>query len=123
MKLPRLPRIPYWYLLLGPSLLFALGFAMNAVVIAANNGQMPVLMPGGKCELIDPEDIVHSCWAATIHLKFLADWILFRHVGIFSPGDFVLEAGGDSFWPAFWGWLVLIIKDHNGKRESNANPQ
>jgi hypothetical protein len=35
-------KIPYASLLLGPTALFALGFAMNAVVMAANHGQMPV---------------------------------------------------------------------------------
>ena len=106
-------RIPYAALLLGPSLLFAIGFALNAFVMAANHGQMPVLWPGGGC-IIDPDkDLLHSCMTAGTHLKFLADWIVIRGLGIASPGDFGEWACDAALWPAITAWVALVIKDRN----------
>jgi Family of unknown function (DUF5317) len=97
-------KIPFWYLLFGPILLFALGFTMNATVMAANHGQMPVLFPGG-CTADVQERLgleqaiegmsVHSCMTKETRLKFLADWIVIRHLGVASPGD-LLEWASDS---------------------------
>lgn len=105
-------KIPYKYLLLGPTAMFALGFAMNAIVMAANHGQMPVLIPGGDCSMVDAEDIIHSCMNAGTHLKFLADWIVIRHLGVASPGDFLEWASDATFWPALFAWVMFMIRDH-----------
>lgn len=102
-------KIPYSYLLLGPSALFALGFILNAVVMAANGGQMPVLFPGGCADGFG-DDVIHSCMNGATHLKFLADWIVINHVGVASPGDFGEWAGDAAFWPALTAWVALIIK-------------
>lgn len=104
-------RIPYWQLLISPASLFALGFLLNAVVVALNGGQMPVLFPGG-CGNMSADDI-HGCMTHTTHLKFLADWILLRGIGIASPGDFLEWAGQMTFMPALVAWIVLIIKKFN----------
>lgn len=104
-------RIPYWQLLFGPAGVFALGFFLNAVVVALNGGQMPVLFPGG-CGNMSADDI-HSCMTHATHLKFLADWILIRGIGVASPGDFLEWAAQFSFMPALVAWIVLIIKKFN----------
>ena len=109
-----LPRIPYKWLLLGPTAMFAIGFAMNAVVMAANHGQMPVLVPGGCFPDTMSEDVIHSCMVAGTHLKFLADWIVVRHYGVFSPGDFFEMVFHETFWPSLVLWIGLII-DHFNK--------
>jgi hypothetical protein len=74
----KLLRIPYWPLQLGPSALFAIGFALNAFVMGINGGQMPVLIPGGGCpaEIGQGQDWIHSCMTASTHLKIIADWIV-----------------------------------------------
>ena len=35
----KLPKIPYGYLLLGPSIAFAVGFLSNAIVMATNGDE------------------------------------------------------------------------------------
>src|SRR5271167_2993048 len=93
-----LTRPPYLLLLIGPLLLFVLGFSMNAVVMAANNGQMPVLIPGGctadvaesMAKEAEVEGIaIHACMTPATRLKFLGDWIVWRGKGVASPGDFL----------------------------------
>jgi len=106
-------KIPYSYLLLGPTAMFALGFLSNAVVIAANQGSMPVLVPGGCTPGMISE--IHSCMVHSTHLKFLADWILVRGLGIASPGDFLEWGAYASFWPALTTWVGFIIKDFSKK--------
>lgn len=106
-------KIPHKWLLLGPVAMFALGFAMNAVVMAANHGQMPVLIPGNNCSLIEPEDFIHTCMTAGTHLKFLADWIVINHFGVASPGDFLEWACDQTFWPALFAWVMFVIRDHD----------
>jgi|SRR5579885_2401006 len=101
--------IPYWYLLFGPSLMLAAGFAMNEIVMAFNNGQMPVLAPGG-CPKDGLESWIHVCMTPATHLKFLADWIVL-HNGIASPGDFLIWGWDAIFWPALAVWVALTIKD------------
>jgi len=91
--------------------LFALGFILNAVVMAANHSQMPVQMPGGM--VLDSEDIVHCTMTSATHLKFLADWIVINGQGIASPGDFFIWAGEYLQIPLFWAWLALIVSDSN----------
>jgi hypothetical protein len=104
-------KIPYWPLLVGPILSFGIGFTLNAIVIAANHGSMPVLVPGG-CE---PGMIseIHSCMTRTSHLKFLADWILVRGIGIASPGDFLELLFDATFMPALYMWMALVIRKFN----------
>jgi hypothetical protein len=106
-------KIPYWYLLLGPSLAFAVGFLSNALVMAANHGQMPVIVPGGHMEIFDPDDLIHCAMTAQTHLKFLADWIVIRDTGIASPGDFGEWLWEATFIPGLAAWFALLIKDHN----------
>lgn len=108
-------RIPYASLLLGPAALFAVGFTLNALVMAANHAQMPVLMPGGDCKLIDAEDLIHTCMTAATHLKFLSDWIVVRHSGIWSIGDFFELASEATLWPGLTLWVGFIIKDFSKK--------
>ena len=107
----RFPKIPYWPFLLGPALSFALGFSMNALVMAANHGQMPVLVPGGHCGLIDPDDFIHSCMTSATHFKILADWIVINHFGVASPGDFFEWFAEQTFVPSLAIWIALVIKD------------
>lgn len=106
-------KIPYASLLLGPLALFAIGFTMNALVMAANHGQMPVLVPGGCGPDTMEGDVIHSCMVAGTHLKFLADWIVIRHLGVASPGDFLEWACDGAFWPSLVMWVGFIIRDHN----------
>ena len=114
LKVPRLPKVPYAWLLLGPWILFGVGFAMNAFVMAMNGGQMPVLWPGGCSGMpTNGDDIVHSCMTHATHFKWLADWIVINHVGVASPGDFLEWAWGFIQGPTFIAWIALIIKDHN----------
>lgn len=103
-------------LIAGPSLLFALGYLLNFLVMAANHGQMPVLFPGGGCgpEGFFSEDLVHVCMTAQSHLRFLADWIAMIENGrlhsMMSPGDFLEMAGQISFLPSLWISLGVIAK-------------
>ena len=113
----KLPKIPYGYLLLGPSIAFAVGFLSNAIVMAVNGGAMPVLYSGG-CQIFNEQygdDLLHSCMTHATHLKFLADWIVIRGAGIFSPGDFL-----EMFWdvasvPSLVAWVISIIHEANRK--------
>ena len=109
MKIKR----PYWPLLLGPTFLYYLGSFFNVGVMAINHGQMPVLVPGNDCSLIEPEDFIHTCMTAGTHLKFLADWIVINHFGVASPGDFLEWACDQTFWPALFAWVMFVIRDHD----------
>jgi len=103
--------IPYAYLLLGPSAIYALGYALNALVMAANHNQMPVLVPGACPD--DMVSMIHSCMQSSTHLKFLGDWIVTgssSRFGIASPGDFMLDAGTATFWPGVVSWVALVLK-------------
>ena len=113
----KLPRIPYAWIIFTPPALFALGFLLNAIVVAANGGQMPVHVPGGACRLISEDDIVHTCMTAASHLKILADWILINGSDprIASPGDFLEWSLDQTMFPAFVAWVALIIKDHHDR--------
>jgi hypothetical protein len=126
-------RVPHLFWLVGPCVLFAIGFLLNAGVMAVNGGSMPVEWP--KCvanqplpslpsgedttaagyilSTIDP-DPFHSCMNPKSHLKFLADWIVIRDDGIYSPGDFLEMTYGITVFPSFLIWIVLIICDKKG---------
>ena len=103
-------KIPYWPLLLGPGLLFGLGFLSNAIVMAVNHGQMPVLWPGGCTPETMEGDLIHSCMTHATHLKFLADWVVIRGFGIASPGDFCEWAYEYIAMPAHLIWALLMIE-------------
>lgn len=104
-------KIPYWYLLLGPTIAHGVGFGLNALVMAVNHAQMPVLMPGGDVSLLNPDDLLHCAMTAQTHLKFLADWIVIKDSGIASPGDFLLWFYELTFMPSLVAWVTCIIKD------------
>ena len=115
MKIPRFV-VPYWPLVVVPCVLFAFGFLSNAIVMAANGGQMPVLWPGGcfdyaSREAIGLPDRIHTCMTSVTNLKFLADWVVINGLGIASPGDF-LEWASDYIWaPCMIAWLTLMLRD------------
>lgn len=99
---------------------WAFGYVLNALVMACNHGQMPVLAPGWNCSLLNLEDDpLHSCMNAHTHLKFLADWIVMAEggeiKGIASPGDFFEWFGELTFYPALVTWIMYIIKDSSGR--------
>ena len=103
----------------GPTISYGVGFASNAIVMAANQGQMPVLVPGGctnevKEELASEQEReglqVHSCMTKETRLKILADWIVIRHVGVASPGDFFEWLGDKTFLPALIVFATLVFK-------------
>lgn len=114
-------KIPYWPLLIGPSLLFAFGFALNAFVMGINHGSMPVLWPGGCTPDVMIGDTIHSCMTPFTHLKFLCDWIVVRGVGIASPGDFLELAYELIVIPSLVVWATLMIRDHK-RAEEETNP-
>lgn len=100
-------KIPYWYFLLLPTLLFVLGVLMNKLVIAANGGQMPVLWPGGCTE--EGFDLLHTCMTKATRYRFLADWIV-SHDDVSSPGDYLIDFYEFTFRPFFIIWAVLMIQ-------------
>ena len=108
-------RIPHSLFLLGPTLAFAVGFTLNAIVIAANGGSMPVLVPAGA-NLLDPQDWIHHAMTAVSHLPWLSDWIVIRGFAIASPGDFLIWAGLATQTIGWVIWAVLMIRDANERR-------
>ena len=110
MKIGRNLEIRHSWLLFGPWACFALGFAMNATVVALNHGQMPVQYPAGSQLGLSGAingDNLHTAMTSATHLKFLADWILINGLGIASPGDF-LEWAHDVFaTPCLAAWVAL----------------
>ena len=103
-------------LLVGPALLYGLGYFLNAFVCGINHGQMPVLFPGGDCSpaiFIAHGDPVHACMSAATHLKFLADWIPMvtngKLEGMSSPGDFMEDAGLATFYPSLYLLLGTLV--------------
>lgn len=104
--------IPYKPLLVGPALAYGCGILMNAIVVAANQGQMPVLWPGGCSQFTSDEFVqIHSCMTSASHLKFLADWFLLNGVGEFSPGDFLIWLGAFTWDYALLIWAILMVRD------------
>lgn len=103
-------KIPHWLFLAGPTLAMGLGCAMNFIVMAANHGQMPVLIPGGDASLYE-QDAFHCAMTASSHLKFLADWIVIKDLGVASPGDLSEWLYDATLWPGFIIWATLKLKD------------
>jgi hypothetical protein len=100
-------KIPYWWVLLIPYALVALGMAMNETALYANGGHMPVLFPGGAC-VADPDDIVHSCMTHATHLKILCDWIVSSHA-VSSLGDHLQDFGSEMETASIVAWAGLIF--------------
>ena len=102
--------IPNKSLLIIPQAAYWLGALLNQLVLAANNGQMPVLFPGGcTADLVDRlAGSVHTCMVASSHLKVLSDWINLQ-IYIMSPGDALLNIGDLLTGPFFWCWLTLAL--------------
>lgn len=95
-------------MLVAPILYYG-GQALNALVMAANNGQMPVLWPGGCTPAV--MDGFHSCIEKTTRLKFLADYIV-MHSGVTSPGDMFIYLGDALWYPVYYlglGYLAAIL--------------
>lgn len=102
--------VPDKFLLLGPSFTGLVGAFLNQVALVANNGQMPVLFPGGCDKFPDRDgDLIHTCMTHASHLKVLSDWINL-HVSIMSLGDLLLLAGESTFWYFLVAWGVVMIK-------------
>ncbi|MFI4941498.1 MAG: DUF5317 family protein [Burkholderiales bacterium] len=115
MKIGHSLEIKHSWLLWAPWASFAVGFLMNALVMAANRGQMPVLVPGGDCGmLIAPQDLIHTCMTASTRLKWLADWIVVNNVGVLSPGDLFMTAQEVFVLPCVLIWATLQIR-HRGE--------
>ena len=111
-------KIPYAYLLVGPTLLYALGFFLNVIVLSVNNGQMPVLVPGGCDPQLFGQDMLHKCMTNASHLKVLADWIVIKEgfgVKVASPGDFLMWAYDFIFAPALILWAYVMICYYNSR--------
>ena len=104
-------KIPRWTLVTVPALAFGIGFAMNAIVMAVNGGQMPVLVPGCTPDLIDEAaPAIHSCMEQTARLSFLADWIFIRHIrAVASPGDFLEWFAQVTAAPCLIAWCALVL--------------
>lgn len=106
-------KIPYWQLIILPGLLFCVGFILNSIAVAANQGQMAVLMPGG-CYVKDfVGDPNHVCMTHASHFKFLSDWVLIPSLGIASPGDFLIWLGEYTYLPGLYIWIAMIIRNYN----------
>lgn len=111
-------KIPYWPLLLGPSLAVGLGMLMNAVVIAANHHTMPVLVTSCEQSSVGwamSGDNVHACMDQLSRFKFLADWFYIPGLGTASPGDFFEWASELAWYPSLAIWASLMIRDRNKK--------
>ena len=112
-------KFPFWYLIVLPTALFVIGFALNTLVMTANDNQMPVYAPGGcqtvfaQSMLFVDSDYLHVCMTPDTHLKVLADYIIVRDVGIYSPGDFLEETFLHTWDYALIAWIVLILKKFN----------
>lgn len=108
--------IPRKLLFVGPSLCFVIGVAMNAIVMAANGGTMPVLYPSGCSTDILGVDLWHSCFTHATHLKILCDWIPFTG-GVYSLGDCFIELWDLFLYPALAVWIALLVSDLNRKND------
>lgn len=117
-KKPRkswLRSIPFLWMLVLPTVLYYGGYFMNAIVMAFNNGQMPVLVPGGCHSGLVFVTGVHKCMTETTRLNFLADWIVTNN-GIASPGDFLLWVGDWLMMPMIFAWVALLIQGNRWSR-------
>lgn len=113
----KFPKIPYWYLLAGPTLMWTIGHAMNLLVCAANHGAMPVLYPPAiACPALNPRDWIHQCMTSQSHLKILGDWLAMREWnGMYSLGDILEIVGQQITLPGLIAWATCMIKDAQPK--------
>jgi len=120
----------YWYLVILPAALFALGAICNQVAIRCNKGQMPVSWPGGCATYPDPKkdpdvrpDPVHKCMTKDSHVKFLSDWLTDSQ-GVASPGDWMMDAAEPFFRPflLLWCFLTTVNFIKHGKDDTSASP-
>lgn len=89
--------------------MLGLGFALNFIVMGVNQGQMPVLWPSS---VPWDSDGIHSVMTSASHLKFLADWLVIRGLGIASIGDLLEWTYGLTVIPALAAWVALVLKDY-----------
>lgn len=101
------------WLLWLPWALFFLGVAFNVLVITANHGSMPVVVPV-TMGAVDPGaimDQVHVVWSSSVHLALLADWIQIPWLGVASPGDLLLWLGDWLRLPLASAYIALVITE------------
>ena len=103
-------KIPYWKLLVLPFLSLGIGYALNAIVMAANHGQMPVQDWVHCWNYPADGDFLHSCMTPDTHLKFLADWFRIPGTGWYSMGDLFIMLSDKILDPCLVIWAVLMIK-------------
>lgn len=105
-------KIPYRPLLLGPAIMFGLGYIFNTLAMLVNNNQMPVYIPGGcNSEIMDrlfSHDLIHSCMNHSTHLKLFSDWLIVG-TGVASPGDFLIWSGQSTAIPFVVAWFFLVF--------------
>jgi hypothetical protein len=117
-------RLRLWILLL-PFALYFFGVGLNILVITANHGTMPVVLPladkqpqvNMKTGEVTPApeagdllDDVHRVYISEdIHLAALCDWIQVRGVGVVSPGDCLLWLGDWMTYPFVGAWFALLL--------------
>ena len=96
---------------------FALGFvgaASNQLVVIANHDRFPVMANAIRLQGWDDKgdgmlDDIHCVMTPETHLNFLAD--IFDFAGtIESPGDLLIDAGGDIYHPCLIIWATLAIR-------------
>jgi hypothetical protein len=107
----KFPKIPFATFLAGPTLSYAVGAALNQLVMGVNGAMMPVLFPDGWHYSIDG---VHTPMTPATHLRILGDWLNF-HAAILSPGDLLIMLGDAVFLPGLLVWATLMIAKHNVK--------
>ncbi len=116
MNAMKFPKLPFWYLLIGPTAMIKTGMFMNEITMALNNGLMPVLLPGG-CTPSNLKEWIevggtHGCMNPLSHGKIFADWLNY-HTSIASLGDLLIFAGQDAAWPCLFAWAVAMIIMYN----------
>lgn len=116
----------YWYLVILPAALFALGAFCNQLVILANKGHMPVSWPGG-CSLYPKDsdtDPIHVCMTKASHLRIIADWLK-DNEGIQSPGDWMMDASEIFMKPFLLLWCILTTINFikHGKDDTSPPPE
>lgn len=112
------------WLLLTPWLLYYFGIVLNVLVISANQGVMPVVMPRASVAILGTQpgdllDRVHSVYQASDHLFLLCDWIQVPWIGTCSLGDMFLWLGDFLMWPCAIAFLVLMLCGHTAKPRDN----
>jgi hypothetical protein len=76
MRISNNVNIKHPWLIWVPLASYLFGAALNAIVMTANQGLMPVQIPGGVfIDFARMDDFRHVTMTSASHLKFLADWI------------------------------------------------